>query len=107
MKQLFNRIAILIVAIAIAFVATSASAPQRWETVDSVSVELAEDKLDIAVQGQYIYVYSPKPVNVKLFTILGQLVSQETLPSGTSRLKVNARGIYILKAGTTTRRITI
>ncbi|MDE6814361.1 MAG: T9SS type A sorting domain-containing protein, partial [Duncaniella sp.] len=55
-----------------------------------------------------IYVTSQHQVSVKVFTILGQLISQETLPAGTHRLQMSAKGIYILKIGTNiTRRVTI
>lgn len=100
----------LLLAVAAMAPATAAAPPvqtARWETVETVIAELSDESLDVTVREQFIYVFSPRSVNVKLFTILGQLVSQSTLPAGTSRLKVNARGIYILKAGTTTRRITI
>ena len=55
----------------------------------------------------YIYLWSDKPVTVKLFSILGQLISQETVKPGLHRIRLASRGIYILRAGTTTRRITI
>lgn len=61
----------------------------------------------MAVRDSCIYVTSPRQVSVKVFTILGQLISQETLPAGTHRLQMSAKGIYILKLGTTTRRVTI
>lgn len=84
----------------------SAQAP-RWETVQTIVSELSDETFDVAVREQYIYVFSPQPVSIKLFTILGQLVSQGSLPAGTSRLRLNSRGIYILKAGDVTRRINI
>ena len=55
----------------------------------------------------YIYIHSDKPITVKLFSILGQLISQETVKAGTHRIHLKSRGIYILRAGTATRRITI
>ncbi len=84
-----------------------ATQAQRWETVQTIVSELSEGTFDVAVRDHYIYVYSPQPINIKLFTILGQLVSQGSLPAGTSRLRLNSRGIYILKAGDVTRRINI
>lgn len=84
----------------------AAQAP-RWETVQTIVSELSDDSFDVAVREQYIYVFTPRPVSIKLFTILGQLVSQGSLPAGTSRLRLNSRGIYILKAGDVTRRINI
>ena len=109
-RQLFNRLIALTLLFAGIMAPVSVAAPSqspRWETVETVIAELSEESVDVAVREQYLYVFSPQPVNVKLFTILGQLVSQASLPAGTSRIKVATRGIYILKAGTVTRRITI
>ena len=61
----------------------------------------------VNVREGYVYVTVSRRTPVKLFTILGQTVSQTELPAGTSRLRVGARGIYILKAGDTTVRITL
>ena len=85
----------------------AAPGPPRWETVDTVVESLSDDREDITVRDQYIYLSTPRPVTAKLFTILGQPVTQAQLPAGTSRLRIDARGIYILKVGSLTRRITI
>lgn len=61
----------------------------------------------IAVAGGYIYLWTEKQVTVKLFSILGQLISQETIKPGLHRIRLNSRGIYIVRAGTATRRVTI
>lgn len=96
-------------AVAAAVMAPAAAAPPSvplWETVDNIVAGINDD-IEVTVREQYIYVSVPKHTGVKLFTILGQPVAQATLPPGTSRLKVGARGIYILKAGSITKRITI
>lgn len=90
----------------------SEGAAPRWESVDSPGRIFTEQRadaeaVDVAVRDSCIYVTSPRQVSVKVFTILGQLISQETLPAGTHRLQMSAKGIYILKLGTTTRRVTI
>lgn len=86
-------------------------APPRWENVDvpprTVEQRVETDTPEIAVVDGYIYVTSSRPVAVKVFTILGQLVSQESIPAGVNRLRLNAKGIYILKIGSLTRRVTI
>lgn len=80
----------------------------RWEQTDGIpSGRPSEQTPNVTVQDMYIYVELDQPTQVKLFTILGQPVSQMQLPAGTSRFRVNARGIYILKIGSATRRITI
>lgn len=82
----------------------------EWEHVDtptSVSENSEAEHLEVTVHDGYIYVTTPRSVTVKVFTILGQLVSQAKLAAGSSRLKLTTRGIYILKAGSQTRRVTI
>ncbi len=81
---------------------TAASDPQATELQSD-----RDDRIDVTVREGYIYVTTPKPVTVRVMTILGQLISQQQVPAGTSRLRVTARGIYILKAGTVTKRVTI
>lgn len=108
MKSLQSRLIPLLIALAIA-VPTVVAAPNqaKWETVETVASELSDERVDVSVHDGYIYISTRRPVNVKIFTILGQLVSQASVPAGTSRFKVAARGIYILKAGSATIKITI
>lgn len=106
MRQL---LAILIVALA---AMSSVGSSPRWEAVEVPGRIFTEQRLepdwtDVAVRDNAIYILSNRQVNVKVFTILGQLVSQETIPAGVHRLQMKAKGIYILKIGTTTRRVTI
>ncbi len=107
MFKLLTRILLLTLGAALTVPATAAPAQKsRWEQVETAPGDLSEE-LAVVVRDNYIYITFYRPTAVKLFTILGQPVSQVTLPAGTSRFKVAARGIYILKAGSTTRRITI
>lgn len=87
----------------------SSASSQSAVTASRQSVSSGEDTdaIDIVVRGRSIYVTVSRPIQVKIFTILGQLIVQQNLPAGTTRLNVSARGIYILKAGDVTRRITI
>ena len=66
-----------------------------------------EGDIEVAVRGLTIYITTPRPMQVKIFTILGQLIVQQNVSAGTTRLSVSARGIYILKAGDATCRITV
>ncbi|MGM9846214.1 MAG: T9SS type A sorting domain-containing protein [Muribaculaceae bacterium] len=81
-----------------------------WEHVSapsSVADPADNDHLDVSTADGYIYINTAKPVTIKVYTILGQLVSQAKVPAGISRLKLSTHGIYILKAGSVTRRVTI
>lgn len=108
-NPLTRLLAVALTAICCMAAPARAAAPQapRWETVETVVADLSDERLDVTVHDQYIYVFTPRPISIKLYTILGQPVSQGSIPAGTSRIKLAARGIYILKAGDVTRRITI
>lgn len=108
MRQLLT---ILVVAL---WALTVSSAAPRWENVTTpvsvlpqVEQRVDDNGVEVAVSEGYIYIGTTRPVTVKVFTILGQLISQESLTSGTHRLRMTARGVYILKIGPTTRRVTI
>ena len=104
-------LAILFLTLLCSLAGSGASLP-TWEEV-TTSVPAVEQTLDreteteIVVRDGYIYLWSDKPVTVKLFSILGQLITQENLKPGLHRSRLSSRGIYILRAGTTTRRITL
>lgn len=76
--------------------------------IESIEARIQDD-VPIVLQavGSKVYAVVTKTVTVKMFTILGQQVSQETLKPGSYRLNLPARGIYILRAGSITRRITL
>ena len=84
-------------------------APRPGGASTRTTVTLAEDGgiVEVSVRGLSIYVTASRPVQVKIFTILGQPIVQQNIAAGTTRLSVNARGIYILKAGDATCRVTV
>lgn len=75
-----------------------------WEQVQAVPAP-ADDEVVAEVRDGHLYVWLVHPAKVQLFTILGQPVADASLPAGAYRLKLSSRGIYILKAGSTTKRI--
>lgn len=80
----------------------------NWEQTTAISIDNADgDRFDVRTRDGYIVVTTDHQVTIKLFSILGQLISQQTLQPGVWRLKVKARGIYILKTDTVTRRVTV
>lgn len=102
---------IFILALTTLVSAVAVNAPE-WEEVTAPAVATArtidrDSELDIVVRDGYIYLWSEKTVTVKLFSILGQQISSHTLKPGMHRIKLSSRGIYILRAGTLTRRITL
>ena len=91
-----------------AFTATASTPTWEEQKQENTQLERVENEpIDITTRDGYIYISTPRPVTVKIFSILGQLISQEKIQAGTFRLRIANRGIYILKAGAITRRITI
>lgn len=103
----------IIIAVALAFSAWCFHADAKgWET--SRTDKLAEGKVinrssDVeirTVQG-LIVVSSNKPVQVKIFSILGQLISSDTLPAGVSQINLGTHGMFIIKIGDLTCRVAL
>lgn len=67
----------------------------------------ATDGVEIYGNNGVITIRTQRRIQVKVFTILGQLVSQATLNAGTSELRINARGIYIVKIGNITQKVAL
>lgn len=93
-------------------VASAAAASPAWEEVTSPQPAVVqsfemEGPTEVVVRDGYIYIWSQKPVTVKLFSILGQQIHQETVGTGIHRLRLNSKGIFILKAGSLTKRVTL
>lgn len=86
---------------------SSWGATPGWEVVSTRTDFDEPDRIETTVRDGYIYVTTARSVTVRLYSILGQLISQQTVNPGTTRLKVSGRGVYILKIGSLTRRITV
>lgn len=93
-----------------ALCAVTATSYAAAPTCDKASVQVDADdadRIETNVRDGFLFVTVQRPVAIRLYSILGQLISQQTLQPGTTRLRVPGRGVYILKAGTLTRRIII
>ncbi len=88
-----------------------ASGASRWEPVKTEIREaktVAKDTdIEILTAPGYIIVNSGKQIDITVFTILGRVVSSETLTPGSSRLSVGAHGVYIVKVGELTCKIAL
>lgn len=108
MKRLIIR---LTTVAALTLLSVPAVAAPSWEKVAIRQSEVTEmvdaDAVEVSVYDGSIYLTLNSKTEVKVFTILGQLVARQKLEAGTWRMPLSARGIYILKAGSVTRRITI
>ena len=67
----------------------------------------SSDGIEIYGRNGIITIVTPKRINVKVYTILGQMVSQATLQAGTSELRLGSRGIYLVRIGSLTQKVAI
>lgn len=111
--SVLNRLTPIAVAALLAaapFVASAAShkgwEPVKTERSDAKSV-VKETEIEIKVASRMIFVTTNHPVQIKIFTILGRLVSSETVPVGKSQLQLPASGIYVVKAGELTCKVAV
>lgn len=65
------------------------------------------DGIEIYGKDGIITIRTTRRIQVRVFTILGQLVSQAVLNPGASELKIGARGIYIVKIGNITQKVAL
>lgn len=77
------------------------AAGRPWEQLktdrsDAKSVA-RETEVEVKAAPSTIVVTCSRAMTVKVYTILGQLVSSETLPAGTSQLHIPGHGVYIVK----------
>jgi hypothetical protein len=93
--------------------ATVATAKVQWRETTaevqgkSLTDPRVTDGVEIFQRNGTIIIRTQRPVQVRVFTILGQLVSQATLPAGTSELRLNTRGIYMVKVGNITQKVAL
>ncbi len=83
-----------------------------WEEVSrrpASEKELAQqqDAVEVVVHDGAVYITTSHPVKIEVFSILGQLIASKRVPEGTVRLNLKQKGVYILKAGTITKRINL
>lgn len=104
----------MILTLALAFALTSVvSAKVQWLSTSnevqgkSLTDPKSTDGVEIFQRSGTIIIRTQRTVQVKVFTILGQLVSQATLQPGTSVLRLNTRGIYMVKVGNITQKVAI
>ncbi|MDE5996618.1 MAG: T9SS type A sorting domain-containing protein [Muribaculaceae bacterium] len=96
--------------VALAAMLPVASVAKGWEPVrtdvSGLSSVAHDNDVEIRVAPGHVVVIASQPVQIKVFTILGQVVSNESLPAGTSRLPLS-HGVYIVKVGELTCKIAV
>lgn len=111
MKRVFTIVGLLLASFSFA---GSIVAQTQWREatnqssiVNTAEARTASDAIEIIGKDGHIVVRLPHKAQVKVFTILGQLVSQAELNAGVSTLKMNSRGIYIVKVGNVTQKVAL
>ena len=91
--------------------APAIAAPNRWEILKTERTDaktvVKETELEIKTAPYTIIVTSNHSVQIKIFTILGRLVSSDNLPAGTNSLSLPAHGVYLVKIGNLTCKVAI
>lgn len=107
----FLNIAFITIFIAIASTSTAWGVPKAWESVKSehpsAKSVLKEAEIEVKTLPGTIIVTTNHAMQVKVFTILGRLVSCETVPAGTSQHHLPAHGIYIVTIGELTVKVAV
>lgn len=109
MKLLKRHIAIALCLAGMAIPALAA--PKGWEAAKGekpkVQHIVSETDIEIKAGGGMIYVNTSKTVHIRIFTILGSLVADDTLQPGSYQFTVSAHGVYIIKAGDVTCKVAV
>lgn len=71
----------------------------RQERISEGRVVTRTPEVEVCTLPGTIMISTTKPVQVKVFSILGQLVSSETIPAGLSQLNLGTHGLFIVKVG--------
>lgn len=104
------RMLIMLAAILAAVWSPSLCEAKGWEAVrvdvSGLNSVAQDSDVEIRVAPGHVVVVATQSVQIKVFTILGQVVSSETLPAGVSRLQLS-HGVYIVKVGDLTCKIAV
>lgn len=111
-KLRYRFFAVIALGIMMAFsVAPINAAPGKWEQVrnerSDTRTVASDSDTEIKASKGVVVVVASKPVQVKIYTILGQLVSRETLPAGISQISIQPHGVYIIKSGDLTCKVAL
>ena len=107
-KMTFLSLLIAVVALVASPVSAYAKGWEQLKVEKSESRHVASDaELQIRAAGGVIYLTTYKPVNIKIFTILGSQIANDNLSAGSYQFAVPAHGVYIIKAGDLTCKVAV
>lgn len=100
----------LIAAVAFLLILPLSAGAKGWETVrtdvSSLNSVARDSEVEVRVSPGHVVVSTSQQMPIKIFTILGQVVADDSLPPGTSRLPL-PHGVYIVKVGEITCKIAV
>lgn len=113
-KTLMLRWGVVAFVVVMGLLSSATASASDWERLGAAQTPVAQNVetsdqtpyIRTEVRDGYLYLTIERDAPVKVFTILGQLVTSQQLGAGRWRLPLKARGIYILKIGPVTRRVT-
>lgn len=102
----------LLILTVLAIACAAPASARSWEQVrPQKAVEskliVRESEVEVRAGRGTIIVTTNHSVQVKVYSILGQLISQETIPAGTSRLQISSHGVFIVKIGDLTCKVAL
>lgn len=111
LRKIKTILTIVIMLSAIAGGTSADAAVKGWESVKTERADaktvIHETELEIKTASGVIIVNTDHAVQIRIFTILGRLVSSETVSAGRSQFQLPAHGVYIVKVGDLTCKVAV
>ncbi len=109
MRNVYKRILLILIFVLVGLLQPYA---KNWESVQPERVADARlvvraSEIEIKTKKGAIIVSTQHPTTIKVYTILGQLVSQENLSEGVSQLNIGTHGVFIVKVGELTCKVAL
>lgn len=79
----------------------------RLESLPEARVVVRQTDVEIRAARGVIYISTNRPVQVKVYSILGHLVAQSSLQNGSYRMTLNNHGVYLVKIGDLTCKVAV
>lgn len=97
--------------VALCFAAPTPASAIGWEQVKTEKVagqHVASDaEVEIRTAGGTIFVNVNRPTHIKIFTILGSQIADDTLQPGSYQFAVPTHGVFIIKTGQLTCKVAV
>lgn len=102
----------IITALLILCSAANAMYGRGWETIRTEQIPeskvvIKDTDVEIRATRGMLIITTNHSLQIKIYSILGQLVTQDNLQPGTFKLPLNAHGVYIVKIGELTCKVAV